>query len=70
MLSDKLFQKNDETFTAFTVRRMRAEFLEEAAKLVEAETVTPDDNDPDSTDISYNMALTHAAEAIRRAAVS
>ena len=41
--------------------------MEEAARIVEAEAVIPDDP-PDLTDLSYNKALIHAAQAIRLAA--
>lgn len=61
-------QPEAETLKEFNIRRMRAELLEAAARLVEAEAVEPNAAAPDPTDISYNMALTHAAEAIRRVA--
>lgn len=57
----------DEKTTVF--RRLRETFMEEAAQIVEA-AVIPDAESPDPIDISYNMALLHAAEAIRRAAKS
>jgi hypothetical protein len=49
--------------------RTRNETLEAAARTVLAEAVTPDVpplGKPDPTDISYNIALEHAAEAVLR----
>jgi hypothetical protein len=64
-----LTQRDDENNVQFTIRRIRAEHLEEAASIVLAEAVTPGDP-ADATDISYNIALDHAAAALRRAAQS
>jgi hypothetical protein len=43
---------------------IRAEVLEEAAKLCEAEALT-EPSRTDEGDISYNMAVRHCARAIR-----
>lgn len=51
--------------TTQTIQRVRNEILEAAARVVLSEQVTPDAT-PDPTDVSYNMALTHAAEAVLR----
>ncbi len=55
-------RRSDESVTAFTLRRVRNEILEHAARVVLEERVS----EMDSTDVSYNMALTHAAEAVLR----
>jgi hypothetical protein len=63
-----LTRREDETLTAFTLRRLRAEFLEEAACIVMGEFVDwAATQEP--TDAAYNNALMHAAEAIRRSAI-
>lgn len=54
-----------EDITAFTMRRIRNDIIDECAKAVAAQTVGEDGvplNDP--TDIAYNMAIEHAAEAV------
>lgn len=61
-----LVARDGENPTAFAVRLMRAEVLEEAAKIIQGEMVT-EDQPPDPTDVSYNMAIVHAVDALRRA---
>jgi hypothetical protein len=63
MMADE--RREGEDVTSFTMRRIRNEILEAAARTVLAEQVTPD-ADPDPTDVSYNIALEHAAEAVLR----
>ena len=56
--------RDGENTTAFVARLMRAEFMEEAARIVEGETVGVAGG-TDATDEAYNLALRHAAAAIR-----
>ena len=67
MLSDRLAKRDDESVTAFTMRQIRAEILEEAATIAEREFVrsasTP-------VEVAYNSAIMDVAEALRRAALN
>ena len=56
---------DSENVTAFAIRCIKNEVLEAAARTVLAGQVTLD-ADPDPTDMSYNIALNHAAEAVLR----
>ncbi len=66
--SDIVERHQLETITAFTMRRIRAEIIEECAKVAEAERLTDNTGMPE--DAGYNSAVRHIADAIRAMAVS
>lgn len=59
-------KRDDGNMTEFTIRRIRNEIIEECAKAAEGEYVGEDGSPCNEPDISYNMAIDHAADAIRQ----
>lgn len=55
--------RDGETITAFTMRRVRDEIIEECALAVEAEYLNSETEHPE--DKSYDQAIRDAAEAVR-----
>jgi hypothetical protein len=56
-------RRDGEELTAFTLRRIRNEIIEECAAIAEAELLSNGDNWPE--DRAYNQAISHAVDAIR-----
>lgn len=58
-------KRDDETQEAFLVRLIREDTIAKAIVAIEAEAVEIDPDNHDPTDVSYNLALKHAVEALR-----